>query len=266
VQRDIIQRGLADFENKFGRIYDIRIYNEANILPGRGIYAANHFHHLDPAFILFAIARHRRVLTRQLAKPSLFKVPFIRGALRRYKAIMTPRPSRGEDFEFDDFDRMRDEITAALEVDEPVSFAYAAHMTESFGVDAESCAAEKKSVHSGLLTLVRKIRGLKIVPVAVDTYEPRTWRVFFKAFLILSGIARLLPRHKRCAVDIMFGEPVDIDEYLQSVDPETGRRNSRHQLVEQMAEKICSMRQALHHINQDDPDRSLQKYTRKSRE
>ena len=260
MKKQVITKGLLDFERKFARIYEIHIHNPENTVPGRGIYAANHFHHLDPAFILYAIAKHRNVLPRQLAKPSLFRFPFIRKALKRYKAIMTPRPSRGEVFDFDDFDRMRDDITSTLAEDDPISFAYAAHMTDNFGTDDESHEAEKQHVHSGLLTLTRKIRGLRIIPVAVDTYEKRSGRVFFKAFLILSGLARILPRHKRCAVDVMFGESIDIDAFLATVNPETGRKYTRNQLVERVVDVVFEMRRKLAHINKDNPERSPDKY------
>lgn len=245
------------FERQFGRLYDINIHNPENILPGRGIYTSNHFHHFDPIFILYAIARFREVLAHQLAKPDLFRLPVIGRLLKRYQAVVTPRPSQGESFDFEDYDRMKEEIETVMEKDEPLSYAYAARMTRNHQLDEESAAREAGTATSGPLTLVRKHRGLQLVPVAVEVYQKRSPKLVAGAALTLSGIRSWFPVRKKHAVDVIFGEPVDIDEFLSREKPGTGKRNGRQDLITHAVEQVYELRRMLARKNERDPLRSL---------
>ena len=257
-----LERSVKRFDKQFGRLYDLRIHNPDNILPGRAIYTANHFHHFDPIFILYAIARHSRVLAHQLAKPDLFRMPVIGRALKEYQAVVTPRPDQGEAFDFDDYERMKDEIEIIINKDEPLSFAYAAKMTRNYEVSASSASLEAATATSGPLTLVKKFRGLFIVPVAVETYQKRSPRLLLRAFFTLTGLRGLFPVRKRHAADVIFGRPIDIDAFLATTNPHTGRKNSRQNLIEYVVGEVYALRRLLDEQNKKDPARSLSLYTR----
>ena len=255
-----LEKSTTLFDRTFGKMYDLHIHSAGNILPGRAIYTANHFHHFDPIFILYAIARFGKVLAHQMTKPSLYKIPFFKKALKKYKTIVTPRPSQGEDFDFDDYERMKLEVQESLDKDEPISYAYAARMTKNYKIDKQSIEKEKQIATSGLLSIVRKQRGLKIVPVAVETYQKRSRKMIAKAIFTLTGLRSLFPRGKKYAADLIFGEPIDIDTFLNTTNPKTQKRYRRQDLIEHVVEKIYSLRKQLCRENRRDPLRSLEKY------
>ena len=257
---DRIAHGVRFFDRTLGRLYDIRIHNAERLPEGRAIYTANHFHHFDPVFILYAVARLRGVLAHQLAKPSLFKIPLIGRALHNWGTIVTPRPSHGEEISFADYERMKDEIETAIGNDEALSFAYAGTMTDNFGLDDEALADEQRRANHGLLSLVRKIPGLCLVPVAVETYQKRTNRIYFDALLALSGLFRFFPRRRRFAVDISIGEPIFVDTFLAQPDPATGARRNRASVIAAAIDAVWSLRHELRHLNSDDASRSLDAY------
>jgi 1-acyl-sn-glycerol-3-phosphate acyltransferase len=129
-----IKQGVRFFEKTFGKLYEIRTHHPENIQTGRAIYTANHFHHFDPIFILHAIASQRGVIAHQMAKPSLYRIPLIGKAMRRWGTIVTPRPSHGEEISFEDYERMKMEVESALDNDEALTYANAGTMTDKFGL------------------------------------------------------------------------------------------------------------------------------------
>jgi len=258
-----LEKSITLFDKKFGQMYDLRIHNSENILPGKAIYTANHFHHFDPIFIVYAIAKFGKVLAHQLAKPSLYKIPFIRKGLKRYQTIFTPRPFRGEIFEFEDYEKMKTEVHKSLEKDEPISYAYAAQMTSNYHINAENISKEQKLATSGILSITRKQRGLKIVPVAVETYQRRSRKMIAKAVITLTGISRLLPKGKKYAAELIFGTPIDIDTFLNTTNSVTGKKNKRQDLIEHLVEEVYHLRELLFEKNARDPKRSLSQYFEK---
>lgn len=248
------------FESKFGKIYDLRIHNEKNILPGKGIYVANHFHHFDPIFVLYSIAKKKEVLAHQLAKSSLFKLPIIGKALKKFNTIVTPRPNRGEKMSFDDYEKFKDDIYGTLNDNDAISYAYAGTMTRNYPVDSENLSNEIKLANSGLLTVARKIKGLKIVPIAVETYQKRSKKIFFKSFLYLTPLSKFFKPKKRYGVDLMFGEAIDVDDFIKNVEVDKDHRNKRQLLIEHVVGKVFELRQEITQINKDNPDRSPELY------
>ena len=203
------------------------------------------------------------MLAHQLTKPSLYKIPFFKKALQKYQTIVTPRPSQGEAFDFDDYERMKQEVLLSLEKDEPISYAYAARMTKNYDIDIENIRKEQELATSGLLSIVRKQKGLKIIPVAVETYQKRSKAMIAKAIFTLTGIQKIFPKNKKKAADLMFGKPIDIDTFLKEQNPKTGRKNKRQDLIEHVVEKVYQLRKKLMKKNEKDPERSLSKYTSK---
>jgi len=248
------------FERKFGKIYDLKIHNSENILSGKGVYVANHFHHFDPIFVLYSIAKKQGILAHQLAKASLFKYPIIGNALKKFKTIVTPRPHRGEKMSFEDYEKFKDDIYGTFANDDAISYAYAGAMTRNYPIDGKHLAKEIKLANSGLLTVARKIKGLKIVPVAVETYQKRSKMIFLKAFLYLTPLSRFFTPKKKFGVDLMFGEPIDIDTYIKQVKVDKDHRNKRQLLIEHVAGEIFKLRQKIAEINKDDPNRSPDLY------
>ncbi len=248
------------FEDKFGKIYDIKIHNAENMVLGQGVYVANHFHHFDPIFVLYSVAKKKGILVHQLAKSSLFKFPIIGSALRKFKTIVTPRPHKGEKMSFEDYEKFKDNIHKVFASDSAISYAYAGTMTRNFPIDVEHLAKEIKLANSGLLTVARKIKGLKIVPVAVETYQKKTKMIFIKAFLYLTPLSRFFKPKKRYGVDLMFGKPIDIDTFIKQVKVDKNNRNKRQLLIEYVVGKIFELRQKIAEINKNDLNRSPDRY------
>lgn len=248
------------FERKFGKIYDLKIHNEKNILPGKGIYVANHFHHFDPIFILYSVAKTKSVLAHQLAKSSLFKLPIIGKALKKFSTIVTPRPNRGEKMSFNDYEKFKDDIYGTLENDDAISYAYAGGMTKNYTIDSDNLAKEIKVANSGLLTVARKVKGLKIVPIAVETYQRRSKMIFLKAFLYLTPLSRFFTPKKKYGVDLMFGKAIDIDTFIKNAKVDKDHRNKRQLLIEHVVGKVFELREKIAKINKDDPNRSTKLY------
>jgi hypothetical protein len=96
--------------------------------------------------------------------------------------------------------------------------------------------------------------------VTDDTYQRRTRRIYLDALLAISGLHRLWPRRRRHAVDISFGQPISIDEYLATTDPGSGLKRNRASLMDSVILKIWDLRYELLAINAGDPKRSLAKY------
>jgi len=247
-----IEDSIKRFEKKLGRSYDIRIHNPDNVQPGKALYCANHFHYFDPTFLMYAVAKSKKVLAHQMAKPSLYKIPMIAKELRKHKAIMTPRPKKGEKLTKVDYKRMKKEISDYLEIDEPISFAYSGTRTENYGLDEGSKNKEIKASNTGVLTLTQGQSGLRIIPVAIDTYQKNTKKVYARAFIAKLGLLRLFTPKQKIGVDISFGVPIDIDSYLSS--------HTKKDLMSKVVEEVYHMRIKHFEMNKGDPIRSLSKY------
>jgi len=251
--KDELQKSLELYEKKAGRAYDITLYQTENIQPGKAIYAVNHFHHFDPIFFLYSLAKEKGIMSHHMVKPSLHKFPFIRKYIKYFKTISTPREKMGETLTWEDYFRMKEEVNNYLDIDEPLSFSFSGTITHNVSFSEEDLEKEITLAkhNSGMISLAKHDKDLCIVPVAVDTFEAFKRYDLLRGLFLLMGLVR---KKKKIPVDITFGKPIHIHNFLKK------KGHKKTDLMELVVKKVFELRQQTHLKNKDDKSRSLDRY------
>lgn len=239
-------------DSRLGSAFEINTYGEENILPGKAVYCGNHFHFLDPIFASYPIVRNTEKSIHALAKPSLFRLPILGNYLRKSKAIITPRvKSEGSRAVRDAVNRMTEDISGFLSADEPLYVAYAGTRTKHYSLDMRQ--EEKDSVVMGIMHMLKKhdrSLDLHIVPVAVETYKKDSKLYFLYGLGALLG---LLHPAEKSPIDVMYGKPVHIGEFLAS-------GKNKKQLFDYIVDSVYDMRLKLHEMHSGDYRRDINRY------
>lgn len=248
-----LRKGIDFAASKINRIYQITLHNIENILPGKAVYALNHYHHFDPLFFLYALAESKKILSHHMVKPSLYRLPFAGKYLKTFKTIRTPRQRMGEKLTWHDYEIMKQEVADYLAMDEPVSFSYTGTITKNVRLNSEDLAAEQRAAetNTGMLTLVRHDPDLHIVPVAVDTYQTRKDWDLLNSLVLLSGWFK---KKVKIPVEISFGKPIHIKSFLKT------RGHKKSTLIHKVVEQVYSLRQQRQLEHPDDAARSIERY------
>lgn len=245
---------LNTIDNRLGSAFEINVYGEENIVPGKAVYCGNHFHFLDPIFASYPVAKNTERLIHAMAKPSLFKLPVIGNYLRKSGAIKTPRIKKeGHKAVKGALDEMSKDISSFLSSDEPIYIAYTGTRTKHYPLDMRE--AEKDSTVMGIMSLLKKYDrslDLEIVPVAVETYKRDSKFYFIYGLAALLGL--LHPREKS-PIDVMYGKPIHIGEFLS-------KGKNKKELFDYIVDSVYDMREKLHEMHSGDYRRDISRYGR----
>jgi hypothetical protein len=115
---------------------------------------------------------------------------------------------------------------------------------------------EIKKGGKAIIRLISDDKDNVIIPTVVETYQRNSNAIFTKGFIALLNLYH--PK-ERVGVDVFFGEPIHIGEFLSQRD-ENGKKNTTQKLAERVLDVQWDMRKELEEINKGDPQRSLLRY------
>jgi len=240
-------------DSKLGNAFDINVYGEENILPGKALYCANHFHFLDPIFASYPVARATEKFTHVFAKPSLFSLPVIGNYLKRSRAIKSPRTKKeGHSKVHDALKDMTSAVYDSLKRDEPLYIAYSGTRTKHYSLDMRQ--EEKDGVMMGIMNILKKCdekRDVFMVPVAVETYKKDSKLYFVYGLFALLG---LVNPNEKSPIDVMYGKPIHIGQFLYD------HGNNKKELFDYVVDSVYNMRVKIHDMHLRDHRRDLSRY------
>lgn len=253
-----LEEAIKEYEDNVGAYYDIKIWNPENVQAGRAIYVANHRHNSDPTFLMYGIIKEGKVLVHQFAKLYLFRIPVLGKELKRMKTIPVPTPKRRKKSHKERREdilkytqQMDGDIVKYLSMDEPISWAYSGTRMDNALLTEENKQAEINAIKTGVIKRVQKkfdkSLEMYLVPVAIETYEKDSNLLFLKSLLMKKGFYKIFPPRQKKGVDVMFGEPIFMAEYLSE-------GNNIYDLVKHSVEEIWDMRKEIHDFYKKNPD------------
>ena len=251
-----LEEAIRKTEKLFKKGYTVNIQQKEKIPEGPGVVIANHFNYLDPLFVLYSVAKETKRKPHPIVKQELLRMPIARKYMQLCEAIATPRPKKGEKITKEDIKRLKNEIKNYLEKGELIYLAYSGTRTgryHNFWLNEEALEKELELArqNTGIIGLIHKmhIKNLWIMPVAIDTYEKDSSKIFGK--MLLGDLGLFIYLNKK-PIDIIFGKPRFLEDALNA--------ETKQELMEEITKEIFELRKKNHEKYLEDDSRSLEKY------